>query len=35
MQHHAQKWSKARRRPGRVPRYRPEKPFRFTDWVAL
>ena len=31
----AQKWTKTRRRPGRVPGYRPEKPFRFTDWAAL
>lgn len=29
------KWAPARRHPGRLPGYRPEKPYRFTDWAAL
>ncbi len=30
-----QKWSHPRRRPGHIPGYRPEKPFRFRDWAAF
>ena len=35
MTHKAQKWTKTPQRPVRVPGYRPEKPFRFTDWAAI
>ncbi len=35
MRHTAEKWKGARRHPGRIPAYRPQKPFRFTDWAAL
>lgn len=35
MQNATEKWSRTRRRPGRSPGFRPEKPFRFRDWAAL
>jgi len=31
----AGKWTMRRRQPGRIPGYRPEKPYRFRDWAAI
>ncbi len=35
MRHTADKWHGTHRHPDRIPTYRPQKPFRFTDWAAL